>query len=157
MANRFQGHQLVIENSAPNLGLGTRADLNAYETAANKEAGFPARLSATFPTADAKLNIEINETVYGDGAGKSLPAIKGSVPTILASTWINFQLQTTNGSTFNVVWPASTVGFFRRAGFTLLASGAIQVNFTPEAATLGAVANPGTIFAKGGIPLGWIN
>lgn len=121
-----------------------------------KEINGPLRIHATFPTADAILNFESSEVTLGDGAERNLPPLKSQIFSVPSST-INFQTQATTGATFLVSWPASTVGQFRRVGFTLISSGEIQVLFTEEAVTLGAVADPGTIFAKGGIPLGYVD
>jgi hypothetical protein len=44
-----------------------------------------------------------------------------------------------------------------RAGFTLLSSGAIQILWSSPAASLAVVANPGTLFIKTGLPLGYVD
>jgi hypothetical protein len=121
-----------------------------------KELNGPLRLHATFPTADAKLNFEAGNVTLGDGAERNLPPLKSQIFTIPTST-VDFQTQATTGATFIISWPASTVGQFRRVGFTLISSGEIQVLFSDEGASLGVLADPGTLFAKGGIPLGYVD
>jgi hypothetical protein len=79
--------------------------------------------------------------------------------TALSGAFINFQTQAlSNVADFVITWPVSnTVGQFRRAGFSLIGSGKIQVIFSAEAATQGALANAGSLFASSGIPLGYID
>lgn len=105
--------------------------------------------------ADSKIYFEPSSISTVEGSALVAPPIKSQILNTVAS-WIDFQAQTTSGVSFIIVWPASTVGYFRYVGFTLLSSGVIQVLFTPEAATVGALVNPGTVFATGGMPLGYI-
>lgn len=106
-------------------------------------------------TPDAKLYFEPSSVPTIEGTARVMPPLKSQIFSI-ASSWIDFQLQTTSGGPFIIAWPTSTVGFFRYVGFTLLSSGSIQALFTPEAATVGALDNPGTCFVSGGMPLGYV-
>lgn len=127
----------------------------------NLEFEAPLRIAQGQP-ADSKLYFSPTEVEAADGTGRSIPALKGIIPSIPAST-LDFQTKTTTGGTFDLsTWPASTVGQVRRVGFTVLSSGEIKALFTPEAASLtalnalGNVANPGSVFVKGGLPVGWL-
>lgn len=115
----------------------------------------PLRMYANNP-ANAIINFQAYEVNRVDGTGASVPPLKSTVLAFPAST-VNFQTGATTGGSFTMTFPTSTIGFFRRVGFTLLASNTIQAIFSAEAATLGAVANAGTLFIKSGIPLGWVD
>jgi len=114
----------------------------------------PVRLYAT-TTPDSNLNIEAQQIQRGDGAGVSVPALDGLVPSFVVSS-IDFQAQTTSGGTFAIAFPASTVGLFRRVGLTLKNDGTMNVAFSAEAASVGALADPGTLFIVG-YHVGWID
>jgi hypothetical protein len=150
-----QGHQTVIESSQENLALPARSDLNAYAASQNLEANAPGKIHATYPIPDAKLNFTSSEVLSSDGSGKSISPVNNNIPTIPASTWIDFQLGTTNGATFIITLPVSTFGLYRRCAFSLLSNGDIQANFSIEAASIGTLANAGTLFSQQGLPLGW--
>ena len=118
---------------------------------------FPLKISATHPTADAVLNISSNQVdIAGTGLKATSAPIQKQIPLIPAST-INFQTGGTTGATFSLAFPASTVGQFRRLGLTVLASGTINGIFSAEAASVGALANPGTLFVSNGTPIGYID
>lgn len=151
----IQTDQIVSDDTLKSLGSTSREQIKSILTRLNNELESPLRLHATFPTPDAKLNFSASSINLGDGAKRSIPALKSQVFNLSASS-IDFQTQAVVG-TFAITWPSSTVGMFRRAGFTLLSSGAIQVLFSAESATQGALANAGTLFVKSGIALGFID
>jgi hypothetical protein len=137
------------------LGTTSGTSLGTIVDKINTEFNSPLKISASFPTANALLNFEASKIAAGDGANEALSPLKSQVHTLVAST-INFQTQTTSGATFIISWPTSTVGFFRRAGFSLLGNGSVQVLFSEEASTLAALSNPGALFIKTGVALGYI-
>lgn len=115
----------------------------------------PLRLLATEPTEDAKLNFIPSQVKRSDGTGRSVPDTNGAVPSFVASN-IDFQAKTTAGGTFDITFPASTVGQFRRCGFTLQPNGTLKAIFSAEAGSVGALADPGTLFVLG-FHVGWID
>jgi len=129
----------------------------------NSELDVPLRLHASFPTPDANLRIRASVTTTGDGGQKSMPPLGNSIITWPNSS-INFQLGTTTGGTFTpntgagtITLPSSTIGFYIRAGLTLLPSGVVSVEFSAQSSTLVGLANAGTLFNSTGLPLGWID
>lgn len=151
-----QSNEEVNDAGLKNLGTLGRDQLDVLFGKLNTQFDAPLRLSATYPTPDSKLNFLASSVAQADGASVSAPALKSQVFSLVAST-IDFQTQVTTGATFSIAWPASTVGQFRRVGFTLLASGSIQVLFSAESATLGALVNAGTLLVKSGIAIGYID
>ena len=151
-----QGHQVVIEEALKYIGSASRSNLNTQFSNINKSFDSPCKLSAAFPTADAKLYIQSNEIEAGNLSGMSIFPMSQAIPTVVASS-IDFQAKTTSGATFVITWPSSTVGQFRRAGLSLLSNGSINVSFSPEVATEGVLANPGTLFIPAALPLGWVD
>jgi hypothetical protein len=115
----------------------------------------PLRIYAA-ATPDAKLYIEPNHILSSDGAEKSTPPVKKQIDTFVAST-INFQTGVTTGGTIDITIPSGTTGYYRRVGFTLISGGILKAIFADEAATLAAVANPGTLFLSGGVQIGWVD
>jgi hypothetical protein len=151
-----QLNQIITDANYKSLGSISREQFDLVLERIQKELDSPLRIHATFPTANAVLNLSIAPIVLADGSSEALPPLSSQVFTIGAST-VNFQTQATSGATFVVAWPASTVGQFRRCGLTLLTNGTIQITFSAEAASVGALENPGTVFTKGGIPLGYLD
>jgi len=140
------------------IGAGTSftAAISAIDAAASTSLELsPLKLEES-GTPDAKLNISPEEVQLLSKVGKSTPPILNTIPNFVAST-INFQTQATTGGTIDITFPASTVGQFRRCGFTFLSTGTLKAIFSAEAATLGAVVNPGTLFDAIGLPIGWID
>jgi hypothetical protein len=137
-----------------------------FETATmdriGKNANFPLRMFASFPTPSAVLNFESSNLELGSGVGRSVPPIESVVPTVAAST-LNFQTGSTTGATFTVeggafALPSTTVGQFRRAAFALNSNGNIDIKFSAANAVLGSLENPGALFdSLTGIPIGWID
>ncbi len=116
----------------------------------------PMRASAGEP-ADSKVYFKANTVTDFDGTELVTPPVKGLIPTVPASTH-DLQSGATTGATFNnAALPTTTVGQFRRIGYSLLPTGIIQVLYTVAAATEGALADPGTVFAKGALPIAWVD
>jgi hypothetical protein len=156
MASRQDLRQSQAKTQAfKQLGTVANADLGSIVDKINTELNSPLKLAATFPTANAVLNFEQSIINSGDGAKESLSPIKSQIYTIPAST-VNFQTQATSGATFIIVWPTNTIGYFRNVGFTLLGNGNIQALFSAEAVTQGALPNPGALFVKSGVALGYV-
>lgn len=152
-----QTDQMVNEDGLKSIGSSARETLKSIAERIGNELESPLRIHATFPVADAKLNFSQSITSLGDGAKKSMPPIKSQIYNLPQSS-INFQDQTTVGATFVIVWPTvNAIGTYRRVGFTLLGNGSIQALFSPEAATIGALVNAGTLFVKSGTALGFID
>jgi len=115
----------------------------------------PLRLHANFPTADAKVYFKETGFTLASGAKRELSPLNDQIFTIAASS-VDFQTQATTGATFVVTWPVTnTVGQFRKVGFTLTSAGEIEIVFSTQEATIGAI-DPGVLFVDG-IPLGYID
>jgi hypothetical protein len=155
MAGNPRTSQIKQRTDLDQLGIVDGAFLSEVLDSVNTELNSPLKLAATFPTADAVLNFETSVVDTGDGAKESLSPIKSQIYTIPAST-IDFQTQATSGATFVIVWPTNTIGFFRNVGFTLLGNGNIQALFSEENAVQGSLSNPGALFVKTGVALGYV-
>lgn len=152
----MQTDQMVQEAALAVLRQAARTQLKDILTAIDSNFNSPLRMYASNPS-DAVLNMGAQEIQQADGTGKSVPPTSSTIPTVVAST-INFQTGGTTGATFiNLTFPTTTIGQFRRLGLTLLASGQINAIWSAAAASLGALANPGTVFVPSGIPLGWLD
>ncbi len=155
MAQKFDARQTISRDVLSQLLGINGTELDDLLRAINKEFNAPLRISASSP-ADAKINFQPSEVEAADLAAKNITPVSAQIPAFPAST-IDFQTGATTGGTINITFPNSTVGFFRRIGFSLDASGTIQAIFSAEAASLGALANAGTVFVKGALPIGWID
>lgn len=155
MAQKFDARQTISRDVLSQLLGINGTELDDLLRAINKEFNAPLRISASSP-ADSKINFQPSEVEAADLAAKNITPISSQIPSFVAST-IDFQTGATTGGTINITFPNSTVGFFRRIGFSLDASGTIQAIFSAEAASLGALANAGTVFVKGALPIGWID
>lgn len=155
MSTKTDARQIVSRQALGRLLGINGTQLDTLLASINKNANSPIRMFVSNP-ADARINFESAQVESADLVAQEISPIDSQVPTFVASS-INFQTQATTGGTFNVTWPASTVGFFRRVGFTLDATGTMRVIFSPEVATVGALANPGSVFFSTGIPVGWID
>lgn len=129
--------------------------LEALLLSIDRELNTPLRLFATNPS-DSKLNIAASSILKSDGTAKSIPPIFVNVPNVPAST-IDFQTGATTGALFNLTLPASTVGRFRRCVFSMNISGTITGTFSAESLTVGALANPGSLFPDEQLRIGWID
>ena len=118
----------------------------------------PLGLYASWPTADAKLNFYDASFTTGNGSSKVISPVKKQTFSSISGAFINFQTQAvSNAAHFDITFPASTVGQFRRAGFTLISSGKIKVLFSAEFASEGSLPDAGTLTLSSGLPLGYIN
>lgn len=149
-----QTNQVVNPASLLELGLPASSSQDTIDAAIAQNFRTPLRLYAS-ATPDALLNIAASQVQIGNGAGLSVSPQSSSVPSFAAST-INFQTGATTGGTISMSLPTTTVGNFRRAAFTLNSSGTLVVTFSAEAASVGALANAGTLFGSGQ-PIGWID
>jgi len=156
MAQKFDSRQIISHDVLANVLGVDGSQLKTLLQNLNKEINAPYRISATSPTADSKINFQASEVEAADLAAKNASPVSSQIPTFPAST-IDFQSGATTGGTFNISFPNSTVGYFRRIGFSLDASGTIQCLFSAEVASLGSLANAGTVFVKGALPIGWID
>lgn len=163
MATELDTRQSENRLALPILGTDVNTRLSTILSNANTELDVPLRLYATFPTPDVNLHIRASKISAADAAEKTASPIANTVVSFVDST-INFQAGTTTGGTFlpnsgagTITLPSSTIGFYRRAGFTLLMDGTVQVLFSAESATLIGLANAGTLFAASGLPIGWID
>ena len=146
-----------IENAAalPSLGMAALSQNKDIFSAIEAGINQPMRMYATFPTADSKLNFKSNKIQYGDGTSASTPPVNSTIPTVVDS-WIDFQSGGVSGS-FDITLPTTTVGQYRRCGFTLLSTGQVKCLFSGAATSVSGLDNPGTLFVTGSIPIGWID
>jgi hypothetical protein len=136
------------------LGLAT-SSLDFLLSQFNKEIDTPIRMAASNPV-DAKINFSPSSVESADLAAKVASPVDLLINSFPAST-VDFQTGATTGGTFSITFPASTVGRFRRVGFSLNNLGVMVGTFTAESVTEGALANAGTLFPVGNIPVGWID
>jgi hypothetical protein len=116
---------------------------------------FPLKLSAAI-TPDSKLYITKQFTIMADGSAKTISPISKLIPDFPDST-VDFQTQATTGGLFEIDFPSSTVGSFRRCVFSINGEGKIQGEFTNESATLIDLENAGFYFVDGHYPIGWVD
>lgn len=124
-------------------------------TTMNRVAAFadmPLRLYASTP-ADSKLNISANLVSLGDGSGLTVPPADNTLPSYPATT-IDFVTGAITGGTVKTDYgtftlPTTTVGEFRRM-FLVYQAVLNQVNtaFSPAAASVGALQDPGLVSAS---------
>jgi hypothetical protein len=149
--------QLRQRTDLQNLGQQADKFVSEIHDAIDKELDSPLKLYASFPTPNARLNFKSSVIESADESNKVASPVKKQLFNSLTNPWINFQDQTvSNAADFDIVFPASTVGFFRHVGFTLIGSGKIKALFSAEAATEGALSNAGALFVSGGLPLGYV-
>jgi len=161
--NYLQNWQIVQDAALPINDHAERTDNETIISSFDKSFNIPLRLSATSPTPDAVLNIESNQVEMGNESLKSTSPIDDQI-NVFSATTINFQTGATTGGTVTVegaAWalPSCTVGQYRRMVIKYQsADNALDTKFSPEAATLGLIENPGTTFAGiDGSPVGYIN
>lgn len=115
----------------------------------------PLHFSASL-TPDSKIYIAANSVPNTDGTDTNTPPASSQIPSVPLSSH-DLQTGVTSGASFSgAAAPTSTVGQYRRVGYTLLPSGVIQVLWSAESATIGGLANAGTVFAKKGQAIGWM-
>jgi hypothetical protein len=155
--NNPRTSQLKQRTNLKQLGQVADKFLSEVLDAVDQEFESPLKLAATFPVADAVLNFASSSISSGDGAKEVVSPVKKQIFSGLTTPTINFQtLALSSAAHFDVTFPVSTVGQYRIAAFTLIGSGKIKVLFSAEAATEGALSNPGALFVSGGLPLGYI-
>lgn len=110
-------------------------------------------------TPDAKLNFLSSSLSQSDGGNAVVGPVSKIVYPSLTTPFINFQTQAlSSASHFEIVWPSpNNIGQFRRVGFALSPVGKIKVTFSAEAASVGALANAGTVLATSCLPIGYID
>lgn len=155
MSTKLQSDQLKHDSALSSLGKSAGSTLLEILNAVDATSNSPLRASAAL-TPDAKLYITASNIQKGDGVGMTVAPIKSNIPSVVAST-IDFQTNATSGATFDISWPTSTVGQFRRLGLTVLTNGTIKGIFSAEAASVGALANAGGMFVKSGTPICYLD
>lgn len=156
MSQKFDTRQSISHDVLANILGADSTQLKTLLQNLNKEINAPYRISATSPTADSKINFQASEIEAADLAGKNASPVNSQISSFAAST-IDFQSGVTTGGTFSITFPNSTVGYFRRVGFSLDAAGTIQCLFSPEVSSFGSLANAGTVFISGTLPIGWVD
>ena len=156
-ANNPRTSQLRQRTNLKQLGQVADKYLSEILDAVDQEFESPLKMAATFPAANAVLNFASSSISAADSAKEVVSPVKKQIFSALTTPTINFQTQAlSNAAHFDIVFPASTVGYFRHVGFTLIGSGKIKAIFSPEVATEGALANPGGYFVNGGLPIGYV-
>ena len=156
-ANNPRTSQLKQRTNLKQLGQVADKYLSEILDAVDQEFESPLKMAATFPVANAVLNFASSSISAADSAKEVVSPVKKQIFSTLTTPTINFQTQAlSNAAHFDIVFPASTVGYFRHVGFTLIGSGKIKAIFSPEVATEGALANAGGYFVNGGLPIGYI-
>lgn len=150
-----KSHWIINEDGLAVLARAAGARLDGTFASIDATLDFPVRLYAA-ATPDAKLYFAPSQTQMGDGGGKSIGPMFSTVPTFVAST-IDFQTGATTGATFTLSIPAGTVGFYRRAAFSLQPDGSMIVSFSAEVASIGSLADPGTLFSANSAQVGWVD
>jgi hypothetical protein len=156
---RPDSRQIINRGALKQLGAVASTTQDSINSKINVEFNYPLRPHATFPTPDAKLNFSDSVITASNGAQKVVSSVNNQTFTNLSGLFINFQTQAlSNASHFNIIWPVSnTVGFFRRAGFTLVGSGKIQVTFSAQVALLTSLPDPATVIDASGLPIGYVD
>lgn len=156
MATNPDSRQIKKRVALPRLGAVAGASVETILDQSNLELNSPLRMSASV-VPDAVLNFSSSLVVSADTANKIISPVKKVIYPALSSPTINFQTQAlSNAGDFTITFPASTVGQYRHCAFTLNALGKIQAVFSAEAATEGALVNPGSLFVDNGLPLGYV-
>jgi hypothetical protein len=117
---------------------------------------FPLRLYANPMAPDSQIKIGPSQIQAPNGSGKSTSPIGVTIPASPVST-IDFQSQVTTGATVTIVFPASTVGRFRRLALTLMGDGSISAEFSGEQVSLGSLASAAALFDATGTAIGWVD
>lgn len=158
MASKLDTRQSIHRASLTQLGLPASSELDNIVSGIDTDLNQPLRMYATFPTADAKLNFSNSKLTMSDGGKKVVTPVEGTVKDALTGLFINFQTQAvSNAADFDITFPASTVGQFRRCGFTLLSNGKIKANFSAEFALEASLPDAGTLIETAGLPIGYID
>lgn len=163
MPTRIQDHQIVHEALLTVLGRATRAELKDIVDAIETELNVPLRLRAeTTPT--SKLVIGASQIATADGGKQVAPSLDDVVGNFAEAT-IDFQTFALTGgtvkrdnATFSALPTSALVGNFRIAAFVYVPSGNyVNCTFSAEAATEGALVNPGSVYAGlDGVPMDYL-
>lgn len=160
-----QNFQDVNDGALPAIGAPARTNNESIMSKVNANFDSPLRLYASFPSADGLLNIRANQTDAGDGTGKS-SAPADDIINAFPDTTIDFQTAggaiaggtvTVQGAAFAL--PDTSLGNFRRMAMVYQSGdNRVDVVFSDQAASVGALTNVGILFASlDGLPLGWID
>ncbi|MGZ3773041.1 MAG: hypothetical protein ACXVCY_04645 [Pseudobdellovibrionaceae bacterium] len=152
----IQSNQIIHEVALPSTGNPQNTSYTTILSDFDTNFGSPCRLHASFPIADSKLIIEPNTVQKADGTAMTTPPLKKLIASLVLTS-IDFQAQTITGGVVNITWPTVTLGQYIRCAFTLKSDGSIDATFSSAAASVAALANAGSLFTSGGIPLGWID
>jgi hypothetical protein len=156
MSTQPDSRQVKKRQALPRLGTAAGATVEAILDKINVEANAPLRMFAS-ATPDAVLNFSSSLVDAADNAKEIVSPVKKQIFAGLVNPTINFQTQAvSNAADFDIVFPASTVGFFRHVCFTLTSAGKIKATFSPEVALEANLANPGAFFTSGGLPIGYV-
>jgi hypothetical protein len=151
-----QTWQTVHQASLPIFDLPGRSTTEDVFDAIANDFEIPLRLYAS-ETPDAVLNIKPNVVQLSNGVSKLLPLAYSALSSFPAST-INFQTEATSGGTINTGFPSTTIGNFRRCLITYdYALNELNLNFSAEQATVGALAGPSTLKVSGQVSVGYID
>lgn len=137
------------------LGKVANTDQEAVNSAIDIELDVPLRLYANL-IPDSKLYIKSTLIDSADGGNKTVSSLDNVVPSLVDS-WIDFQAQTFSSLAINITFPTSTVGMYRRCVFSLTSNNVLTAAFSVEAASVGALANPGGLFLPDAIQVGWVD
>jgi hypothetical protein len=158
----LQAWQMVVNTVLETIGVPTDSKLSVIVPKIDKSLNQPLRLYAAI-TPDAKLYVTSSRVETGDGSGRSPGQAESTVPTFAASS-LNYQTGATSGGTYQVdggafALPSCAVGQFRRHAYSYDASAnALNTHFSAEAASVGALADAGTLFAAlDGLSLGYVD
>jgi hypothetical protein len=134
------------------VGSAALAKTDEILTSVDSHLNAPLRVFATQPVADAILNIGPSSITTGDGATKSLPPIDDTIQDHAGAT-INAQTGATTGGTLQTdgaafALPTATGAgkFFRMAIVYDATNNALNTTFSDEAASEGALPDPGLVF-----------
>lgn len=108
------------------------------------------------PTPSALLHFAPSNIRRPDGTALILAPVNSQTPSVVAST-VNMQTQETTGTTFDITWPTSTIGQYRRLAFVVKSDGTIVGTFSEEEGSVGALPDPGEIYDPSGEPLGYVD
>lgn len=147
-------------NAEPILGVADDELLSVTLNRIAKHVDSPLRLFAS-ASPNTLLNIASNVVEVGDGAAKTTPPLDGSIGSFPATT-IDMQTGVVTGGTVKLAseeafaLPPGSLNYFRRMCLSLSGS-SVYVAFSPEAATVGALEDPGLTFANLlGLPAGFL-
>lgn len=143
----------------PRIGYAALEGLDSIVGRLSQHIDQPMRVYASSP-ASAVMNFGASEVQLGDGAGRSVGPLNDVLPVVVVGT-INWQSGATTGPTFLVdgaafALPATTIGRYRRVVFVLQSDGSINLHFSAEQTTLGALDNVGPLLSGiDGQAIGW--